>query len=293
MFFEVDPVALHIHERVSAQAIVRTMQREDTQRDLFADPQLPYQKTIEFYQHDVDWANRLILGDSVQVMASLARRENLAGKVQMVYMDPPYGIKFASNFQSEVGQKNVKEKEDYLAREPEVVKAYRDTWNLGTHSYMSYLRDRLVASRELLSETGSIFVQISDENEHRVRCLMDEVFGADNFVSLIHFRKKTMPFGTRYIEQMGDFIVWYAKNKNTAKYFSLTKPANIEGEFHHCWYEMPNGSCHRMDKKQINNHELLPRDARVYRLKRQNLNNNNAARYILSAEVLLSNLLEG
>ena len=184
-FFEVDPIALHIHERVSTQAIIRTTMREDLQRDLFADPQLDYHKTIQFYQHDVNWANRLILGDSLQVMSSLARRENLAGKVQMIYIDPPYGIKFGSNFQPEIGQRDVKDKESDLTREPEMVKAYRDTWTLGVHSYLAYLRDRLILARELLTSQGSIFVQISDENLHRVRCLMDEVFGGSNFVSLM------------------------------------------------------------------------------------------------------------
>jgi adenine-specific DNA-methyltransferase len=133
-WFEVDPVALHMHERVSTQAILRVAAREDVQRDLFADPQQEYAKAVQFYKHDVDWANRMILGDSLPVMASLARRENLAGKVQMIYIDPPYGIKFASNFQPQFGQRDVKDREQDLTREPETVKAYRDTWTLGVHS---------------------------------------------------------------------------------------------------------------------------------------------------------------
>jgi adenine-specific DNA-methyltransferase len=171
-WFEVDPVALHIHERISAQAILKVAARQDVQRSLFADPQQAYHQAVQFYQHDIDWANRLILGDSLSVMSSLAKREDLAGKVQMIYIDPPYGIKFASNFQPEIGKRDVKDKDQDLTREPEMVKAYRDTWNLGIHSYLSYLRDRLVAARELLADTGSIFVQISDENLHRVRALM-------------------------------------------------------------------------------------------------------------------------
>ena len=182
-WFDADPVALHIHERVSAQAILKLALREPTQRSLFADPEMAYRDAVRFYQHDVDWANRLILGDSLTVMASLARREDLAGKVQMIYMDPPYGIKFASNFQSQVGRRDVKDREEDLTREPEQVKAYRDTWTLGVHSYLAYLRDRLIVARELLADSGSIFVQISDENLHRVRMVMDEVFGAENFVS--------------------------------------------------------------------------------------------------------------
>src|SRR5262249_22812658 len=144
-----------------------------------------------FYQHDVDWANRLILGDSLQVMSSLARREGLAGKVQMIYLDPPYGIKFASNFQPEVGNREVKDKSTDLTRQPEMVRAYRDTWFLGTHSYVSYLQDRLIVARELLSDTGSIFVQISDDNVHHVREVLDSVFGRDNFCCQITFRKTT------------------------------------------------------------------------------------------------------
>jgi adenine-specific DNA-methyltransferase len=130
-FFEVDPVALHIHERISTQAMLRVLAREDVQRDLFADPQQAYAQAVQFYKHPVDWANRLILGDSLQVMTSLARRENLAGKVQMIYIDPPYGIKFSSNFQPQVGQRDVKDRDQDLTREPEMVRAYRDTWTLG------------------------------------------------------------------------------------------------------------------------------------------------------------------
>src|SRR5207248_621118 len=169
--FEVDPVALHIHERVSAQAILRVAARQDVERSLFADPQQQYHEAVQFYRFDVEWANRLILGDSLQVMASLSRREDLAGKIQMIYMDPPYGIKFGSNFQPEVGKRDVKDKEQDLTREPEMVKAYRDTWHLGIHSYLSYLNERLVVARELLSDTGSVFMQISDENLHRVRAV--------------------------------------------------------------------------------------------------------------------------
>ena len=137
-WFEVDPVALHIHERVSAQAIIKLAQREPLQRSLFADPELEYRQAVQFYQHDVDWANRLILGDSLTVMHSLARREDLAGKVQMIYIDPPYGIKFASNFQAQVGKRDVKDKESDLTREPEQIKAYRDTWTL-RRSFLSCL----------------------------------------------------------------------------------------------------------------------------------------------------------
>jgi adenine-specific DNA-methyltransferase len=182
-WFELEPPALHIHERVSTQAMLRVLAREDVRnRDLFADPQQSYAEAVQFYRYDVDWSNRMILGDSLAVMASLARREELAGKVQMIYIDPPYGISFKSNFQPQLGQRDVKDREQDLTREPEMVKAYRDTWTLGIHSYLSYLRDRLMMARELLTDSGSAFVQISDENLHRVRAVMDEVLGAENFV---------------------------------------------------------------------------------------------------------------
>ncbi len=208
--FVVDPVALHIHERVSAQAILKMAKREDVQRDLFADPQQPYREAVQFYQHDVDWANRLILGDSLQVMASLVKREDLAGKVQMIYLDPPYGIRFASNFQNEIGKRDVTDKESDLTREPEMIKAYRDTWTLGVHSYLAYLRDRLMLCRELLTDSGSIFVQISDENLHRVRATMDDVFGVDNAVVTIVLKKKG---ATTPVDPVNDYILWYARNR--------------------------------------------------------------------------------
>ena len=188
-WFEVEPVALHIHERISTQAILRILAREDVQRDLFADTQQSYAEAVQFYRHDVDWSNRMILGDSLQIMASLARREDLAGKVQMIYLDPPYGIKFSSNFQPQLGQRDVKDREQDLTREPEMVKAYRDTWTLGIHSYLAYLRDRLAMAKELLTDSGSIFVQIGEENLHRVRCLLDEIFGLDNFICQIAVKK--------------------------------------------------------------------------------------------------------
>jgi hypothetical protein len=150
--------------------------------DLFGETPLPADQQIEFYQHEVGWANRLILGDSLLVMNSLLVKEGMAGKVQMIYIDPPYGIKYASNFQPRIDRRDVKDKDEDLTHEPEQIKAYRDTWTLGIHSYLTYLRDRLLLARELLTESGSIFVQINDENLHLVRCLLDEVFGRENFV---------------------------------------------------------------------------------------------------------------
>ena len=219
-WFEVDPVALHMHERVSTQAILRVLARQDVHRDLFADPQLDYARAVQFYRHDVDWTNRMILGDALQVMASLARRENLSGKVQMIYIDPPYGISFKSNFQPQLGQRDVKDREQDLTREPEMVRAYRDTWTLGVHSYLAYLRDRLAMAKELLSDTGSIFVQISDENLHRVRCIMDEVFGNENFCAIISFQK-TGSMAGHLLPTTVDYILWYATNIEKVKYRQL------------------------------------------------------------------------
>ena len=215
--FTVDPVALHIHERVSAKAILKVAERQNVQRELFADPQQDYGEAVDFYQHDVDWANRLILGDSLTVMSSLAHREDLAGKVQMIYIDPPYGITYASNFQPTVFQRDVKSREQDLTREQEQIRAYRDTWTLGVHSYLAYLRDRLIVAKELLTDSGSIFVQISDENIHRVRCIMDEVFKSENFISQLVFTKTRSLVSSDFVTTICDYILWYAKDRNLAK----------------------------------------------------------------------------
>lgn len=219
--FSVDPVALHIHERISAQAILRAAQREDTERSLFTQPEQSYSEALKFYKHDVDWANRLILGDSLQVMSSLAHRENLAGKVQMIYIDPPYGIKFASNFQPEVGKRDVKDgKAEDLTREPEMVRAFRDTWHLGTSSYLSYLCDRIRASRSLLTNSGSVFVQIGQDMAHRARALLDEVFGAENMVAEIVLTKAASQ-SSALLPAVNDFILWYAKDASALRYRQL------------------------------------------------------------------------
>jgi len=264
-WFEVEPVALHMHERVSTQAILRVLAREDVERDLFADPQHDYAKAVQFYQHDVDWANRMILGDSLQVMASLARREDLAGKVQMIYLDPPYGIKFASNFQPQLGQRDVKDREQDLTREPEMVKAYRDTWTLGIHSYLAYLRDRLAMAKELLADTGSIFVQISDENLHRVRCLMDEVFGATNFTSVITFVKTTSATGDN-LGTISDYILWYARDiaKLKFKRVYLTKELGEEGTSQYIYAETPTGETRRLSSGEQDDFKDLPDEWKIF-----------------------------
>lgn len=194
---EVPAVPIYIQEKIHPKYIIEEIheqakkERPEPQMQLFADFNgIDFEELIEFYQHEQNWANRLILGDSLLVMTSLAEKEGLKGKVQMIYIDPPYGIKFASNWQVSTRKRDVKDgKAEDATRQPEQIKAFRDTWKLGIHSYLSYLRDRLVVARDLLTETGSVFVQIGDENVHLVRCLMDEVFGSENFVSIISFQK--------------------------------------------------------------------------------------------------------
>ncbi len=220
---------LYIQEKVHPKALIDDLLRETTERahetgqitaDLFSDFNgIPkgVDKT-EFYQHDQNWSNRMILGDSLQVMASLAEREGLRGRVQCIYFDPPYGIKFNSNFQWSTTSRDVKDgKADHITREPEQVKAFRDTWRDGIHSYLTYLRDRLTVARDLLTDTGSIFVQIGDENVHRVRAVLDEVFGEDNLIAVIAF-KKSGAFDTNYLQSNYDHIVWFAKSQTNLKF---------------------------------------------------------------------------
>jgi len=227
--FEVDVVPLHIHERISTRAILDAVRRpQPPQLDLFGETPLSADQQIEFYKHEVGWANRLILGDSLLVMNSLLVKEGMAGKVQMIYMDPPYGIKYASNFQPRIDRRDVKDKDEDLTHEPEQIKAYRDTWTLGIHSYLTYLRDRLLLARELLSESGSIFVQINDENLHLVRCLLDEVFGRENFVAVVAFRK-TGGLGASGLTVINDFLLWYAKSRAQVKYRQLYLSKTVTG----------------------------------------------------------------
>ncbi len=259
--FTVDPVALHIHERVSAQAILRVAARQDVMRSLFADPEQEYNEAVQFYQHDVDWANRLILGDSLQVMSSLARREDLAGKVQMIYLDPPYGIKFASNFQPEIGKRDVKDKETDLTREPEMVKAYRDTWTLGVHSYLAYLRDRLIAAKELLSDSGSIFVQIGDENVHLVRSVLDEVFGRENFIAEITLRKTTSATNL-FLPAVADYVLWYGRNRQQTTYQAIYLDKGASGAEHYSMVELPTGLRRSLTKEE--REDGPPPEARLF-----------------------------
>jgi adenine-specific DNA-methyltransferase len=223
----VPTLPLFVHERLSTKAILETLKghRKEKQLDmfdLFADAERPvHEQVLKAYQYQDDWVNRMILGDSLVVMNSLINYEGMRGKVQMIYFDPPYGVKFGSNFQPFVRKRDVSHNDDEdMTREPEMVQAYRDTWELGLHSYLTYLRDRLLLARELLTTSGSIFVQISDENLHHVREVMDEVFGAENFVALVTFQKTGSQAGTSLGKTL-DFLVWYCRNADAAKYRQL------------------------------------------------------------------------
>nr|MBA3755956.1 site-specific DNA-methyltransferase [Nitrosomonas sp.] len=223
--FAVDTVSLHVHERIDPATILAAVQKKirdsqgkasaAIQPDLFHAPfeNLPLRDAIDFYKHERDWANRLIAGDSLLVMNSLLQKEGMAGQVQMIYLDPPYGIKYGSNFQPFVSEKRVEDRKDEdLTQEPEMIKAFRDTWELGIHSYLTYLRDRLLLSKELLHESGSVFVQISNENLHLARNLLDEAFGVKGFVSVITV-KKTGAQTSNLLSPVSDYLVWYTKNR--------------------------------------------------------------------------------
>jgi adenine-specific DNA-methyltransferase len=218
--FDVPTLPLFIHERLSTKAIVETLtghrrDKQQTMFELFGDPQHSVaDQVLRAYEHPDKWVNRLILGDSLVVMNSLLHYEGLGGQVQMIYMDPPYGVKFGSNFQPFVRRRDVSHNDDTdMTREPEMVKAYRDTWELGLHSYLTYMRDRLLLSRELLKPSGSIFVQISDENLHHVRELMDEVFGQSNFVVLIAYRRLGMMIGET-LQSSAHYLLWYCRDRD-------------------------------------------------------------------------------
>ena len=234
--FKIPIVPIHVQEKVHPQAIINDLQARSRQArpadNLFADFNGldDDQKKLDFYQHEQHWTNRLILGDSLLAMNSLAEQERLRGKVQCIYFDPPYGIKFGSNWQVSTRKRDVKDaKAEDLCRQPEQVKAFRDTWELGIHSYLTYLRDRITVARELLTETGSIFVQIGDENVHLVRWLLDEVFGRENYVCQINVRKTGNQKGDT-LESITDYILFYAKNRSSVKYRSLFAKRDINSD---------------------------------------------------------------
>lgn len=260
--FAVDTVSLHVHERVDpATILARASKRlkgdkgasEWRQADLFAAAfeNLPLRQAIDFYKHEKGWSNRLIAGDSLLVMNSLLQKESMAGKVQMIYIDPPYGIKYGSNFQPFTNKRDVKDRVDAdLTQEPEMIKAFRDTWELGIHSYLTYLRDRLLLAKELLHESGSVFVQISDENLHYIRCMMEEIFGLNRFVAIIPFRKKLMPLGAKTLEQMSDFLIWFCKDPTKIKYRHIYRKADPDAKGRWTGTVDETGNLRRLTKDQ-------------------------------------------
>jgi adenine-specific DNA-methyltransferase len=269
---------LYIQQKVHPKVLIDDLLRQSKERsdeaappmpNLFADFNgLPDKEAVtEFYQHDANWSNRMILGDSLSVMASLAEREGLRGKVQCIYIDPPYGIRFNSNFQWSTTSRDVKDgNKDHITREPEQVRAFRDTWRDGIHSYLTYLRDRLTIARDLLADSGSIFVQIGDENVHRVRALMDDVFGEGNFVSLISFRTTT-GLGEEFLDSSCAYLLWYARSPESLKYREVYTPKGLADDV---------GARYRrveiapFDRRPLSSDErrgsaLIPVGARVFR----------------------------
>lgn len=279
--FDVPTSSIHIHESIKPFNIIAQLTKAYSEAEegqlegqvgLFA-AETPAERmrrrreAIEFYQHGVDWTNRLIAGDSLVIMNSLLEKEGMAGQVQMVYIDPPYGIKYGSNFQPFVDKRDVKDRKDEdLTQEPEMIKAFRDTWELGIHSYLTYLRNRLLLARELLADSGSVFVQISDENVHHVKELCDDVFGSENYLNLIPF-VKTSGVTTKYLASRVDFLIWYAKDKSQCKYHTLYLPKSYEEGTAdtYTWLDFPDGTRRGMTKEEKVNRALIPDGVKIYK----------------------------
>ena len=263
-----------MHERIEPSVIIDAVRKRngaETQLSFFASPDEnpPIRQAIEFYKHRRNWTNRLIAGDSLLVINSLLEKEGLSGQVQMIYIDPPYGIRYGSNFQPFVKKpKSQTEKDEDLTAEPEQIRAFRDTWELGIHSYLAYLRDRLLLARELLRESGSCFVQIGDENVHRVGMVLDDIFGAENRMATISFAT-TSGSSTSHLPQVADYLLWYAKDKDKAKYHQLYEPLTRAEtiDYFSSWasVELPDGGSRKpTDEERFNPDKYLPKGARMY-----------------------------
>ncbi|MDQ3642191.1 MAG: site-specific DNA-methyltransferase, partial [Actinomycetota bacterium] len=267
-------VPVYIQEKVHPRALVENLRRNaaagepEPEMTLFDDFNgIDFDELVDFYEHEQNWSNRLILGDSLLVMNSLAEKEGLRGKVQTIYLDPPYGIKFGSNWQVSTRKRDVKDgKVEDATRQPEQIKAFRDTWELGIHSYLTYLRDRLVVARELLTDTGSLFVQIGDENVHLVRSLLDEVFGSENFISSITFKKTSGATGD-FLPGTADYILWYARDRSLAKYRLLHRERHVGGEGGGAYsmVETNDGDRRRMTPNETRDPSSLAEGSRVFR----------------------------
>ena len=283
---DVDIRSLYRHEHIEPEQLIARLyqlkNRDDKQNDLFVNELHgnplaldELDKPVAYYRRQDKWRNRLIQGDSLLVMTSLLEREGMAGVVQCIYIDPPYGIKYGSNWQMRQHDRNVKDgADDHLSGEPEVIKAFRDTWELGIHSYLSYLRDRLLVAKELLSASGSCFVQISDENVHLVRSLMDEVFGSENFISLVTFSKTTTASGEG-LSSVSDYLVWYAKDAQLAKVRSLYLPRVGGGWVNYNYLKLQDATYRRMTPSESGDWTTVPVGARIYR--RDNLTSQRPA----------------
>jgi adenine-specific DNA-methyltransferase len=270
--FEVPTVSLHVHERIDPRAIIEAVRRRnghnDEQMSLFQsrEENPPLREAIEFYKHPHNWSNRLIAGDSLLVMNSLLEKEGMAGQVQMIYIDPPYGIRYGSNFQPFVNNRDVKDgKDEDLTQEPEMIKAFRDTWELGIHSYLSYLRDRLLLARELLSETGSLFIQIGDENLHLVRNLLDEIFAPGNFLAVISFQTK-IPLRNKYLPGVCDYLLWYGKDfqSQKTKFRRLFIHQSLADSPQFSLVQMPDGLIRPLNDEERADPSTLPQRAKIF-----------------------------
>ena len=273
--FEAPTVSLHVHERIDPRTVVEAVRKRngaEGQPSLFAAPEEnpPLRQAIEFYRHRHNWTNRLIAGDSLLVMNSLLEKEGLGGRVQTVYIDPPYGIRYGSNFQPFVNRREVTDgRDEDLTQEPETIRAFRDTWELGIHSYLAYLRDRLLLARELLHESGSCFVQIGKENVHRVGVVMDEIFGAENRVATISYAT-TGGSSSNTLPEVADYLLWYARDRQRVKYRQLYEPLTraevIESFSWHVMAELPDGGRRKPTPEECFDPDRnLPKGARIYR----------------------------
>ena len=279
----VDIRSLYVHEQIRPEMLINSLyrineqKRNEEQVSLFDNEGFDAPNAIEdelarvteYYRHTDKWKNRLVQGDSLLVMNSLLKREGMAGKVQCIYMDPPYGIKYGSNWQMKLNSRDVKDNDQNVSGEPEMIKAFRDTWELGIHSYLSYLRDRLVLAQKLLTESGSVFVQISDENVHLVRNIMDEVFGSENFVSQIIY-SKTSSATTTTIGSVADYIIWYAKNIETVKIRNLYIDKDPLQDSHYSGLELSDGTRTTIKTYEKENNLILnlsnkPKGSRIFR----------------------------
>ena len=273
--FEVPTVSLHVHERIDPRTVIEAVRKRNgvkQQLSLFEMPEEnpPLRKAVEFYRHSHNWTNRLIAGDSLLVINSLLEKENLGERVQMIYIDPPYGIRYGSNFQPFVNRRDVTDgKDEDLTQEPETIRAFRDTWELGIHSYLAYLRDRLLLAHELLHESGSCFVQIGDENIHRVGIVMDEIFGAENRLATISFAT-TSGSSTKTLPEVADYLLWYAKDRAQVKYRQLYEPLTrtevIEFFSSYVMVELSDGTSRKpTSEERFDPDRHLPEGARIYK----------------------------